>query len=104
MEVTTQTCRYCGSQRHEIIIARAVGQLMMIFSRCADCGELVAAYEVSRFDTSGEHADAWLRSIGGEVAESGRRILGDAERFRELVLEWYPKVLAHRDAFGDRSL
>lgn len=66
---------------------------MRVFVRCCGCRELVACYELSRYYHHGKEADSYLRSLGHEEAESGRRLLEDFKRVKREVLEAYPEVL-----------
>lgn len=96
MELHRQTCQACGSRRHYNIITRDAGRPMAVFVRCAQCAELVACYEVSRYYHHGKGIESYLRSLGflgRHAAESGRNVLDEFERTKQDVLDAYPKVL-----------
>ncbi|HJK98023.1 MAG TPA: hypothetical protein RMF84_12415 [Polyangiaceae bacterium LLY-WYZ-14_1] len=83
MEVHRQRCQACGSIDVRNLLVREDGRPQTVYVRCGACESLVARYVLSDYYHHGKGLESWLRSHGGEFAESGRRIsdeLAEAER------------------------
>ena len=93
MEVHRQACQKCGSRQLNNIVARPAGEPTLVFARCADCGELVACYELRRYYHHGKDVESYIRSHGPRAAESGRNVLAQFDRVQRETIEWYEKVL-----------
>lgn len=93
MEVHRQRCQACRSIDLRNILVREVGRPQVVFVRCAQCGELVARYELSAYYHHGKDLESYLRSQGAASAESGRRMLDEFKRAQTEATEGYETVL-----------
>jgi hypothetical protein len=79
------------------ILVREEGRSTTVYVRCADCGDLVARYELSGYYHHGKGMDSYLRSIGPRAAESGRNLLGEFRRVQSDSVAGYQRALLALD-------
>lgn len=72
---------------------RESGQPQTVLVRCAQCEALVARYVLADYYHHGKGLESYLRTRGGQVAESGRRITEELARVEQLALEGYARAL-----------
>lgn len=93
MELHRQQCQNCGSYGMRNILVRQPGALTQVYARCADCGELVALYELSDYYHQGKGLESYLRSRGAGAADSGRRMLAEFREVKENALRGFEAAL-----------
>jgi hypothetical protein len=94
IEVHRQTCQKCHSIDVRDIIVREPGKPMLIYVRCAKCGELVASYELHRYYHHGKGIESYLRAHGGGAADSGRAWLADFKKLQTDAIAGFQAALA----------
>ncbi|MGF1469191.1 MAG: hypothetical protein ACFCGT_23955 [Sandaracinaceae bacterium] len=95
MDVHRQRCQRCGSIDVRNLLVRQAGLPQTVYVRCSSCGELVARYVLSDYYHHGRGLESYLRSHGGDFAESGRRIAEELRKAEASALAGYEKALAH---------
>ena len=93
MEVHRQRCQACQSINVSDILVRRQGEPTTVYVRCANCGELVARYQLRAYYHHGKGPESFYRSIGSEACDSGRRSLNDFNRVQEESVAGYAEAL-----------
>lgn len=93
LEVHRQTCQSCQSIDVRDIIVRAPGKPMVIYVRCAQCGDLVASYELNRYYHHGKGIESYLRAHGAEAADSGRAWLAEFKKLQQDAIDGFNAAL-----------
>ncbi len=73
---------------------------MMIYVRCANCGELVARYELSGYYHHGKGLESYLKSRGVDASESGRQWLAQFNEVSEQAAVGYRDALEELQKAG----
>ena len=94
MEVHSQKCQACQSQKLSNLLVREPGQSQTVYVRCAECGELVARYRLREYYHHGKGIESWLRSRDPAASESGRDVHGEFERVQQDALQGFVAALA----------
>ena len=68
--------------------------------RCGKCGELVARYRLSDYYHHGKGLESFLKSVGADASDSGRRHLDAFQEAKEQSLKGYRQVLEHLEEEG----
>ena len=100
MEVHRQRCQKCGSLEVKSILTREGKLPTVVYLRCAQCGKLVARYELSDYYHHGRGIDSFLRSRTVDMAESGRHLLELFEDAERRAVEGYANALAELERQG----
>lgn len=93
MSVHRQRCQACGSIDVRNILVRAPGQAQTVYVRCGQCQSLVARYVLQDYYHHGRGLESYLRTHGGAMAESGRRVAEELEDAERRALEGYDAAL-----------
>ncbi len=103
MEVHRQQCQDCGGHEVRNILARDANLPTVIYVRCANCGNLVARYELSEYYHHGKGIESFLRGRMATEEESGRHILELFEAAKNKAVEGYQKVLEELEHRGKKA-
>ena len=82
LQVHRQRCQNCQSIDVRDIIVRETGKPMVVYVRCARCGELVASYELQRYYHHGKGIESYLRNHGVGAADSGHAWLAEFQKIQ----------------------
>ncbi|MDF1815093.1 MAG: hypothetical protein P1V20_23015 [Verrucomicrobiales bacterium] len=93
MEVHRQRCQACQSIDVRNILVRRQGEPTAVYVRCANCGELVARYQLSDYYHHGKGPESFYRSIGADACDSGRRALEIFNRAKEDSIQGFKDAL-----------
>jgi hypothetical protein len=102
MEVHRQQCQDCGSLEVKNILVRETDLPTVIYVRCANCGDLVARYELSAYYHHGKGLDSYLRSKLATAEESGRHVLEELDEAQTKAVEGYHKALEELERKGKK--
>lgn len=102
MEVHRQRCQKCNSLEMKNILTRENKLPTVVYLRCADCGELVARYELSDYYHHGKGIESFLRSRTVDMAESGRHLLELFEEAERRATEGYAEAVAELERQGKK--
>jgi len=98
MLVRWQRCHACDATHFQEILAGELDAPPTIYVRCANCGALVARYELSGYYRHGEGVESLLKSHDADAGDSGRRWLAEFKEVRQEAVRGYEEALAQLEA------
>lgn len=97
--IIEQSCKVCSSTSLHNFLVEDAGKPIVVFVRCAECGEFIARYVLSAYYYHPSAYESYVRTHGSQVRESGRAILEDFEQLKQESIDGYEKL---KDDLGEK--